>query len=212
MTVAEFIAKWRDVDLTERSSSPTQFIDRCGLVGHSDPVSAAPHGEWFTCERGLVKSTGGDGWADVWKRGVFGWEYKGRHRDLTAASDHLLRDQGALENPPVLVTGDTNRILLHTHFPNTPTETRELTLEGLADSEQFSALHAVFHEPDRLRPVKTIPIITEEAASQITDSAQGLRARGMTVEAALATYDVIDASGEERHVLARCGHPFGGVQ
>jgi hypothetical protein len=34
----------------------------------------------------------------------------------------------------------------------------------------------------------------------------------MTVEAALATYDVIDASGEERRILARCGHQFGGVQ
>jgi hypothetical protein len=34
----------------------------------------------------------------------------------------------------------------------------------------------------------------------------------MTIEAALVNYDVIDASGDERRILARCGHPFGGVQ
>src|SRR5450759_3356831 len=179
MTVAEFIAKWRDVDLTERSSSQTHFIDLCRLVGHLDPVSADPQGEWFTFERGLVKSTGGDGWADVWKKGFFAWEYKGRHRNLAAAYDQLLRYQGALENPPLLVTCDTDRILVHTHFPNTPTETRELTLEGLADSAQFSAVHAVFHPPDRLRPAKTIQVITEEAAGRITDVAQALRTRGI---------------------------------
>jgi hypothetical protein len=179
MTVAEFIAKWRDVDLTERSSSQTHFIDLCRLVGDEDPVSADPRGEWYTFERGLVKSTGADGWADVWKRGFFAWEYKGRHRDLAAAYDQLLRYQGALENPPLLVTCDTDRILVHTHFPNTPTETRELTLEGLADSAQFSALVAVFKEPDRLRPAKTIQVITEEAAGRITDVVQALRARGV---------------------------------
>jgi len=179
MTVAEFIAKWRHVDLTERSSSQTHFIDLCRLVGHPDPVSADPQGEWFTFERGLVKSTGGDGWADVWKKGFFAWEYKGRHRNLAAAYDQLLRYQGALENPPLLVTCDTERILVHTHFPNTPSETRELTLEGLADSAQFSALHAVFHEPDRLRPAKTIRVITEEAAARVTDVAQALRGRGI---------------------------------
>ncbi len=177
MTVAEFIAKWRDVDLTERASSQTHFIDLCHLVGHLDPVAADRDGTWFTFERGVVTALGGDGWADVWKKGFFGWEYKGRHRNLDAAYEQLLRYQGALENPPLLVVCDTNRILVHTHFPNTPSETRELTLEGLADPEQFSVLHAVFHEPERLRPARTIQVITEEAASRITDVAQALRGR-----------------------------------
>jgi hypothetical protein len=77
------------------------------------------------------------------------------------------------------VTCDTDRILIHTHFPNTPSVTHELTLEGLADAAQFSILHAVFHEPDRLRPGKTIQAITEEAAGKITDIAQALRSRGI---------------------------------
>jgi hypothetical protein len=37
----------------------------------------------------------------------------------------------------------------------------------------------------------------------------GLR---MTLDAALTNYDVISASPEERRILARCGHQFGGVQ
>jgi hypothetical protein len=61
MTVAEFIGKWRGVSLTERAAAQTHFIDLCRLVGHPDPVSADPTGEWFTFERGATKATGGDG-------------------------------------------------------------------------------------------------------------------------------------------------------
>jgi hypothetical protein len=102
MTITEFITKWRRVELTERSSSQTYFIDLCHLVGDEDPVSADPRGEWFTFERGLVKSTGGDGWADVWKRGFFAWEYKGRHRDLAAANP----DIGCVDLPDAINLAD----------------------------------------------------------------------------------------------------------
>jgi type II restriction/modification system DNA methylase subunit YeeA len=179
MTVAEFIGKWRGHTLTERAAAQTHFNDLCRLVGHPDPVSADPAGAWFTFERGAAKAGGGDGWADVWKKGAFGWEYKGLHKDLDAAYLQLLRYQGALDNPPLLVTCDTDRIVVHTHFRDTPTVVRELTLEGLADPEQLSVLRSVFHEPERLRPGKTIQAITEEASRQITDIAQALRARGV---------------------------------
>ncbi len=43
----------------------------------------------------------------------------------------------------------------------------------------------------------------------ILRTASGLH---MTLEAALTNYDVIGASPEERRILARCGHPFGGMQ
>src|SRR4051812_43682020 len=104
MIPAEFIAKWRHVALTERSSAQTHFIDLCSLVGHPDPVAADPQGSWFTFERGATKATGGEGWADVWKKGFFGWEYKGKRRNLDDAYLQLLKYQGALENPPLQVT------------------------------------------------------------------------------------------------------------
>lgn len=39
----------------------------------------------------------GNGFADVWKKGFFGWEYKGKHESLHAAYE-LVRYQGDLEN------------------------------------------------------------------------------------------------------------------
>ena len=52
MTVAEFIATWRNHALTERSAAQSHFIHLCSLVNHPDPVSADPQGTWFTFERG----------------------------------------------------------------------------------------------------------------------------------------------------------------
>src|SRR5687767_14017430 len=98
MTVTEFIAKWKQSELRERAGSQEHFLDLCRLVGHQTPAEADPRGDWFTFERGASKATGGQGWADVWKRGHFGWEYKGKHSDLRAAYAQLLLYQGALEN------------------------------------------------------------------------------------------------------------------
>ena len=68
MTVAEFVAKWRKVDLTERSASQQHFLDLCELLNHPKPAEADPSGEWFTFERGAEKHGEGRGWADVWKQ------------------------------------------------------------------------------------------------------------------------------------------------
>ena len=114
MTVAEFIGKWRDHELKERSAAQEHFIDLCRLVGHPTPAEADRIGESFTFERGAAKATGGEGWADVWKKECFGWEYKGKAKDLDTAYVQLLKYQGALENPPLLVTCETDRIVVHT--------------------------------------------------------------------------------------------------
>ena len=103
MTAEVFIAKWSQVDLTERSAAQAHFLDLCELVGHPKPQEADPKGEWFTFEKGASKQGGGDGWADVWKKDFFGWEYKGRHKDLDAAYDQLLEYRADLDNPPLLV-------------------------------------------------------------------------------------------------------------
>jgi hypothetical protein len=41
---------------------------------------ADPRHEWFTFEKGASKATGGEGWADVWRKDCFAWEYKGKRR------------------------------------------------------------------------------------------------------------------------------------
>ena len=98
MTISEFIAKWRKVELKERSAAQEHFLDLCRVFDHPTPAAADPTGESFSFEKGAAKHGGGDGFADVWKRGFFGWEYKGKHKDLSAAFDQLLRYRDALEN------------------------------------------------------------------------------------------------------------------
>src|SRR5687767_12218512 len=103
MNLSQFIAKWGRSTLTERSASQQHFLDLCDLIGHEKPAAADPTGESFTFEKGAAKSSGGQGWADVWKRGVFAWEYKGKHKDLDAAHRQLQLYEQDLERPPLLV-------------------------------------------------------------------------------------------------------------
>jgi len=48
MTPQDFIDKWRQVELKERTTAQTHFNDLCRLLGVPDPISADPTGDWFT--------------------------------------------------------------------------------------------------------------------------------------------------------------------
>jgi len=76
MTPQEFIKKWQNVELKERTASQSHFNDLCRLLEIEDPITADPKGEWFTFEKGASKTSGGEGWADVWRKNSFAWEYK----------------------------------------------------------------------------------------------------------------------------------------
>jgi hypothetical protein len=90
MNVLEFQQKWRASTLKERSAAQEHFLDLCALLGVPTPAHADPNGDFYTFERGAEKTDGGQGWADVWFRGHFAWEYKGQHADLRAAYRQLL--------------------------------------------------------------------------------------------------------------------------
>ena len=83
---AKFIAFWRDSTLKERSGAQGHFIALCGLLGIKSPTEADPHGDWFAFEKGAKKTGGGDGWADVWRRHCFAWEYKGQAQGLAGGA------------------------------------------------------------------------------------------------------------------------------
>ena len=74
MTPQQFIAKWQAAQLSERSAYQQHFCDLCDLLGQPKPAEADPAGAHYTFERGVTKTTGESGWADVWMRGHFGWE------------------------------------------------------------------------------------------------------------------------------------------
>jgi type II restriction/modification system DNA methylase subunit YeeA len=177
VTPSEFIKKWKAANLKERSAAQEHFIDLCRLLGEQTPAEADPEGEWYSFERGASKLTGGEGWADVWKRGHFSWEYKGKHKDLKAAYVQLQQYSVALENPPLLVVCDMDRFRIHTNWTNTVQETYEFTLDDLYESDQRQRLKWVFSDPERLKPGKTRQMLTEEAAEQFASLAQRLRTR-----------------------------------
>ena len=177
MTPAAFISKWRHVELKERSAAQEHFLDLCRLAGHPTPAAADPTGETFCFEKGAAKLDGGDGYADVWKRGFFAIEYKGRHKDLNAAYTQLLQYREALENPPLLVTCDLGRIIVHTNFTATAKQVHEIPLEALGEPRSLEILRALFHDPEKLRPGRTSTAVTTEAASRFTEIAASMRDR-----------------------------------
>ena len=178
MTPGEFIAKWRASELKERSASQEHFIDLCRLLGEPTPAEADPAGEWYCFERGARKDSGGDGWADVWKRGCFAWEYKGRRADLDAAFNQLRQYALALENPPLLIVSDMARFRIRTNWTNSVSVTHEFTLDDLADGATRDKLKWAMSDPERLRPGETRQAVTERAAATFAELAQGLRDRG----------------------------------
>ena len=90
----EFVARWADVTLNEKQASQSHFIDLCRLLDQPTPAEVDPTGDTYAFEKGAEKTpglTGGKrGWADVWKKGCFAWEYKGPRANLEAAYEQLI--------------------------------------------------------------------------------------------------------------------------
>jgi hypothetical protein len=147
LTPQAFVDKWKHATLKERSAYQEHFIDLCRLIGHPTPAEVDPTGENFAFEYGAAKTTGGNGFADVFKRRFFALEYTGPGGDLDKAYQQLLNYREALENPPLLVVCDIDRILIHTNFTNTRERTRTLTLDDLLTQDGRRALKAVFEHP-----------------------------------------------------------------
>lgn len=80
MTPQEFVAKWKQANLSERSACQQHFLDLCDVLGQPKPAAADPDGAFYTFERGVNKTGGGQGWADVWYRGHLCQSYPCRRR------------------------------------------------------------------------------------------------------------------------------------
>ena len=179
MTPHAFIAKWRDATLKERSAAQEHFLDLCRLLDEPTPAEADPTGATYCFERGAVRTdTGGDGWADVWKRHCFAWEYKGQRANLDAAFMQLQQYALALENPPLLIVSDLRRFRIRTNWTNSVSRTYEFDLDALTDHAVRDRLKWAFSDPERLRPGETRRALTERAAASFATLAQALRARG----------------------------------
>jgi hypothetical protein len=190
MDLLTFSNRWRNSTLTERSAAQSYFNDLCTVLGFETPTAADQSGETYTFERGAKKTGGGDGWADVWYRGHFAWEFKGKHANLDKAYQQLRRYAEDLENPPLLVVSDFDSIIIRTNFTNTPTETHRIDLDGIADPDNLAKLRALWEDPERLRPAITIDEVTTQAAHELGKITLALRDRG--VEAHRAAHFTVE--------------------
>ena len=199
MTPEAFVAKWAASQLKEMASYASHFDDLCELLGHDKPAQADPQGDFFTFQKGAPKIGGGDGWADVWYRDAFGWEYKGKLKDLDAAYKQLVLYREALLNPPLLVVCDFEEFRVHTQWTGMESwvysfrnadiaePTRQVTVRTASgstpkDAPRLSALdllRKLFYAPQELRPGVTTLQITAKAARQFGFMSAELRAHGI---------------------------------
>lgn len=160
LTWYEFVRLWKDSELAERSGYQQHFNGLYEILGVPTPAASDQIGDTYTFEKHVAKNLGGTGFADVWKRGHFAWEYKRNHSSLTAAYKQLLDYRENLENPPLLVVSDFERFEVHTNWTNTPPRVYRFTLQDLLRHEQTptcplpptDVLKFLLTDPEQLRP------------------------------------------------------------
>ncbi len=192
MTPAEFVQKWAASKGGERSVSQEHFIDLCRLLNEKTPNEADPSGDIYAFEKGALKPDG-EGFADVWLKDHFAWEYKGKRKDLAAAYKQVCDYREALGNPPLLVVCDIDRFEVHTNWTNTEKWIYRFSNADLLSDDPVSVstvsapakdapsptalqvLKSLFERPDDLKPRKTTEQITEEAARKFGKITEELR-------------------------------------
>ena len=159
LSLAEFVTRWKASTLTERAAAQSHFIDLCEVLQQPHPAAADPTGDAFTFEKHVSQTKGGKGFADVWKRGYFGWEYKGKHKDLKAAYLQLNDYREDLENPPLLVVCDQDLFEVHTNFTGTRPHVYRFTLDDLLSNAPTASLRdsAAGSPERRLHRSRTTP-------------------------------------------------------
>jgi hypothetical protein len=80
LTVAAFVQRWKINSQSERASAQSHFRDLCEVLGEQSPTESDPTGERYAFEKRVSKTRGGTGFADVWLRDHFAWEYKVKHK------------------------------------------------------------------------------------------------------------------------------------
>jgi type II restriction/modification system DNA methylase subunit YeeA len=185
LSLAEFVARWKASTLTERAAAQSHFIDLCEVLSQPHPAAADQTGDAYGFEKRVSTAEGGKGFADVWKRGCFAWEYKGKHRDLQAAYSQLNNYREDLENPPLLVVCDQDRFEVHTNFTGTRPHVYRFTLDDLLSNAPtatcalppLEVLRDAFTDPEQLRPERAAARVTEAAAAEFAKLAASLENR-----------------------------------
>lgn len=181
MTPAEFVAKWSRIQQKETATAQSHFNDVCRLVGHATPLEFDPEGQQFSFEAKTVKPGGQKGFADVYFKGKFIWEYKGPHKDLNKAYRQLQLYREDLQNPPLLITSDIHTIIIHTNFNNYPTQKHRLDFNALQTEEGLQKLKWAFYDPEQFKPSNTQEQITRATAHTFLQVAEAMKLHRQTI-------------------------------
>ena len=206
LSVTEFVRRWKINSLSERSGSQSHFIDLCDMLGQPHPAAADSAGERYAFDKPLNKVYGGKGFADVWLRDHFAWEYKGKHKDLKAAYKQINDYREDLGNPPLLVVCDLDRFEVHTNFTSTTKRVYAFDLTDLDRNQPtvtcplppLQVLRALFDDTNSLRPNRTDAFVTQEAAKVFSRLAERLE-----IEKRANTDTPIHTKEEIAHFLMR---------
>ncbi len=175
MTPQQFVAKWSKIQQKETAVDKGHFYDVCELVGHLKPEAYDPTGNNFSFQAYTLKPDGQKGFADVYFRDHFIWEYKGPHKDLDKAYAQLQLYRESLQNPPLLITSDIHTIVIHTNFNNYPTVKYTITFDDILRGEGVEKLRWAFLQPERFRPDKMRAEITKASADTFIAVADAMK-------------------------------------
>lgn len=182
LTVAEFVRRWKLFSQTENAGSQSHFLDLCDLLGEKRPAESDSAGENYAFQKHVSKTRGGKGFADVWLRDHFAWEYKGKHKSLQKAYEQLNDYREDLGNPPLLVVCDLDRFEVHTNFTSTSKRIYAFNLDDLNRNQvtatcplpPLDVLRALFGDYNVLRPERTDAQVTKETAKLFSRLAERL--------------------------------------
>ncbi|WP_200952969.1 MULTISPECIES: class I SAM-dependent DNA methyltransferase [unclassified Rhizobacter] len=178
MDPSEFLQKWgprgQAHRLNERAGAQPHFLDLCRVLGVSEPTDP----DSYCFERSFHRTNTALGFADVWKRGFFAWEYKSPGASLSDALDQLMQYAMPLENPPLLVVSDRIFFQIHTHFTGYASECIAFGHNEIIQPETRRTLRAVFSDPYSFRPNRSSIEITQDAAKSFAAIAERMQARG----------------------------------
>jgi type II restriction/modification system DNA methylase subunit YeeA len=180
--LTSFSIKWQQTQLTERSAYQQHFRDLCEALGVPHPTEEDLVGNNYTFEKHVTKVSEGKGFADVWKRDAFAFEYKLPGGDLKKAYKQLIDYHEDLDNPPLLVVTDFKRFEVHTKFDSQRSRVYAFDLEELRLNKPVptsavlpqDVLRYVFGDRNMLRPEAVTERVTRDAATDLLKLAQQL--------------------------------------
>src|SRR3954471_16664494 len=152
--VRMFVEKWEQNTQKESAAAKEHFAELCRLLDVPTPNDPGAGPDSYCFEKSLTKTGGKAGFADVWKKDCFAWEYKGKGKypNLDAAYSQLLLYKEDLGNPPILVVSDIANYEVHVAFTGYRTRVEKFTNADLANASTRELLRLVFADREQLRP------------------------------------------------------------